>query len=123
MTDLGTATGKDAAPFLQHLLDQAARCTGAERREDQRHPLSVTLRVQPLDDDLQPLGKEFRVITRDVSTGGVGFVHTSPIEQRFLRLVMADESHDELIVEVRHCTRVGELGLLYLIGVQLLERN
>ena len=108
----------EKSALLQDLLGRACRIDGAERRENQRHPLSETLIVQPLDDDLQPQGEEFRVITRDVSAYGIGFVHSEPIEQSHLRIGIPDRTNTELLVEVKHCSAVGELGLLFLIGVQ-----
>ena len=116
-----TRVDSTAEPFLSHLLDRACRIDGTERRRNQRHPLSVTLAAQPLDADLKPQGNEFRVITRDVSPGGIGFVHSEPIEQEFLKLIMPDHDGSELVVKVRHCTPVGELGLLYLIGTERVE--
>ncbi len=118
MSISNTSTDANADPFLRHLL-HGAPDADVEQRDNQRHPLSVTLLVQPLNADLQPDGETFRVITRDVSAGGFGFVHAERIKQKYLKILTSDQSRTELLVEVQHCTALGELGLLYLTGVRL----
>ena len=119
MSISNTLIDANAELFLQHLLQDPPVMDNAERRNSQRHPLSVTLLIQPLNADLQPDGETFRVMTRDVCVGGFGFVHAEPIKQKYLKVVKSDKNRTELLVEVKHCTALGELGLLYLTGVQL----
>ena len=114
-----TLIDANAESFLQYLLKGAPVLEDAERRDNPRYPSSVTLRVQPLNADLQPDGEQFRVMTRDVNVDGFGFVHAEPIKQKFLKVLMSDQSRTELLVEVRHSTALGELGLLFLTGVKL----
>ncbi len=119
MSISNTLIDANAEPFLQYLLHGAPDLKDAEQRDNPRHPMSVTLLVQPLNADLQPDGEQFHVMTRDVSMGGFGFVHAEPIKQKYLKVLKPDQSRMELLVEVQHCTAIGELGLLYLTGVQL----
>ena len=89
----------------------------SERRTMSRQSLSVPVLARPLDEDFQPDGPTFRAVTRDISGGGLGLLHDSPITARYLHLVveLQDEPPVVALGLVRHCTRHNDR---FLIGVR-----
>ena len=96
------------------------------RRRYRRTVRSISGSVQPLDDDFQPCGGTFWVVSRDVSMHGMGLISHEPFGQRFVRLGLMEQSVTT-IAEVRHNTAIGGKYPLFLVGVsfegKLLDSN
>ena len=86
------------------------------RRKHQRTFRSISVSVQPLDDDFQPCGSVFWVISRDVSLHGMGLISHEPFAHRYVRLGLMEQSVST-IAEVRHNTAIGGKYPLFLVGV------
>ncbi len=92
--------------------DLAATTTPAEydqseRRLAKRYPLRVVALATPLDDQFRQLGAPFPVLTRDISTTGIGLVHSRPLEVKYIRLDLTGPNGHELhlTVEILRCNR------------------
>jgi hypothetical protein len=68
----------------------------------------VAVLLQPLDVDSNPVGESFSVVTRDISSRGVGLIATQPIHPGLVALRM-NFAHEEVavIAEVRWSTPMG----------------
>jgi hypothetical protein len=92
----------------------------SQSRSEQREPRSLSLEIQPLDDDFQPTGNPFWSVSRDVSVHGLGFLMPDQVEHRYLRISLFD-NQSSVIAEVRHCSSIGSEYPLYLVGVLFLD--
>jgi len=90
------------------------------RRNNPRTTRSISVSIQPLDDDFQPKGQMFWVVSRDVSTKGMGLICHEPIQCEHVRVGLMNE-HVTAISKVRHNTSIGEKYPLYLVGVEFLH--
>lgn len=95
--------------------DDIAR--GKHRRKYRRTARSISVSVQPLDDDFQPFGDVFWVVSRDVSLRGMGLLSHEPFSQKYVRLGLMDQTAST-IAEVVHNTSIGEKYPLFLVGVK-----
>ena len=57
-----------------------------EKRENDRLPITMPVRIFPLTDGMDLRNFECRGVTRDISTTGVGLVTADPISSGFLKL-------------------------------------
>jgi len=87
--------GPSVAYPSKELLDFAKRQMlatklngGIEKRSDKRELIVVTVLVQPVDDECQPIESPFHVVTRDLSPTAVGLVHLDVILHDKLALQM-----------------------------------
>ena len=62
------------------------------RRKHQRIPRSISVSVQPLNDDFQADGESFWVVSRDISLKGIGLISYDPIEIDFVKLGLMNEN-------------------------------
>lgn len=112
---------EDVVAFVNRLVNEHIEYDGPERRATRREPISVPVEVQGLDGDFRVVGQPFSVMTTDISGGGIGFVHSEPIEFKYIGLKLRVRSGDEfqLVASVRHCTRNDEF---YEIGGRFLVK-
>ncbi len=108
----------DDVNALIHELTTAQDESG--KRGNSRQPHSLSLLIQPLDLDFQPIGDPFRVLSRDVSPTGVGFLNLEAVQYEFVRISLVDFNAC-LVARVRHCSRIGKDHPLYLVGVEFVE--
>lgn len=87
------------------------------RRRHSRGLRSISVSIQPLDDDFQPCGSVFWVVSRDVSLQGMGLISHEAISSRYVRLGLMDQAVST-IAEVRHNTAIGGKYPLFLVGVK-----
>jgi hypothetical protein len=86
---------------------------GEEKRIRARHSLALPIIVQPMETDLRAAGSAFRALTRDLSTEGIGFVHTTPIKSPFVAVEIempgdADHPKMQVLVEILRCQTIHE---------------
>lgn len=92
---------------------------GAEKRSQPRYILSIPVDVQPLDTMFDLHGDVFQVQTRDISTTGIGLIHSQAADTKFLALRLAHPDGEQLqtVVEVlwsRPRGRLFDIGGSYL---------
>jgi hypothetical protein len=104
---------------------------GPNRRSETRDAISVPIMVQPLDANFQPVGGPFCAVSRDVSGGGIGLIHTDPITAEYVHIRLTTRGGEELEVlgKVKHCTANGpyfQIGARFVVdwtGRQEASRN
>ena len=59
----------------------------------------------PLDDQFQPNGEPFTVLTRDISSHGIGLVHSRPLDMKYVTLDLTGPNGHFLhvTIEVLRC--------------------
>jgi hypothetical protein len=68
----------------------------------------VPVLAQPVDEEFNAIGDPFAIVTRDISSKGVGVVHLRPIAHRFLALQMRLGDEDvNLVAEISWCRPLG----------------
>ena len=96
------------------------------RRSHQRTFRSISVSIQPLDDDFQPCGEIVWLVSRDLSMHGLGLISHEPISHRYVRLGLMEQSVTT-IAEVMHSTPIGVKYPLFLVGLsfegKLLDAN
>ncbi|MFK7766991.1 MAG: hypothetical protein AB8B55_07195 [Mariniblastus sp.] len=109
------------------LVAQRLRTMGVEpsdddnnKRKHRREVRSISLSIQPLDDDFQPEGPVFWVVSRDISVEGIGLISPEPIYQKHVRLGLLEE-RVTTIGRVCHSTSIGNEYPLYLIGIEFVS--
>ena len=108
--------------FVEAIRQHNERPLEDERRSEPRYALSVPIWVQPLLFDFSPDGPNYKTVTRDISDSGIGFVQSEPMRHKYAELQLAKdgETPERVIVEIRHCTQIGYMGLLQLVGAVFL---
>ena len=96
-----TADKLDEAELMQ-LLNAA----NGERREDTRHPLFAPAMVFAIDES----GRMMSAFSREISCGGIGLLHTTPVERGQVRKVAITVEGIRVfkIAEAVWCKPVGE---------------
>jgi|GEM_PF-1442416 len=104
--------------FVEQLIENS-RAPQHERRMYRRHLLSVPVLVRPVDRACRPLDVPFEVLTRDISTTGIGLLHVNPIACAFLALQISGREGDDLRILMR-VVRCRPLASFYEIGGRFL---
>jgi hypothetical protein len=108
-------TPDEIASFMQDVIVQYQQRTVSSRRAEVRETAAIPVFVQPLDDQLQPVGEEFAAVTRDVSVGGLGLFHTRPVPLGLVQIVMEAPDHGQsrkLLGRVEHSTPCGRFFIV-----------
>jgi len=102
------------------------RTTGSDSpnapiRRYPRQLRSISVSIEPLDDDFQPCEDLFWVVSRDISLKGIGIISHEAIEHDYVRIGLVDESITT-IGQIRHNTSIGQRYPLYLVGIEFLHK-
>jgi len=86
---------------------------GVEKRARPRFAVALPMIVMPVDDKLQKAGEPFRTLTRDISTEGIGFVHTRAIRSPLVAIELEipgspDKTKMQMLVEILRCQAIHE---------------
>lgn len=95
--------------LVRGLIDDEQRDSITDRRRVHRHPLSVPVIARPIGD--RQMADGFVGVTRDISTRGVSFFHTAPVNEHYLSLHFPEsrQSTEAVTVEVIRCRKLGPL--------------
>jgi hypothetical protein len=126
--DVGETKPTDSQPrprvleFVRAMIRDETLHQGPERRAHLRYPVSMSVRVVPLDDNKRPVAEPFYAVardisiagsfvglTRDISAGGMSMYHTQPVQEKYLQLELT-APHGELLsttLEVLRCRKTG----------------
>jgi hypothetical protein len=110
-----TDTAKEAAPpprvvnFVRRVIRGEKFYPGPERRLNLRYPLTMPVKVTPLDDNHKPVAQSFLAVTRDISVGGLCLYHIAAVKSKFLQLELSSPNQDRLdvVIEVVRCKQAG----------------
>lgn len=106
--------------FVHRLASETLR-EHAEERQRPRYKLTVEVWVQPVDRDFEALDRPFISVSRDISTGGIGLIHTRAVRDKhlWLRLLTPGGGVMNVIVEVLRCRPIGAF---YEIGAKFVAK-
>lgn len=94
--------------FVKRQIRDAPVSYGAERRMEERYLMLVPVLAQPLDAEFRPMGEPFLAVTRDISRGGIGLVHSHPIRSPMVSLRMSLAGEEvKVVAKVKWCEALG----------------
>ncbi len=92
-----------------------------ELRRHPRQPLMMSIPAMKLDEDLFPVGEDFTVLSRNLSSSGIALVHTRPLEGKLAVLIELPEiGHVQLLLRI---VRSKQVGPMYEMGGQFFDRR
>src|SRR5436190_12379865 len=100
-------TGEAISSLIRDLIDGSQKDYILDRRRESRHPLATPVTVLPVG----RLADAFVAVTRDVSTKGISFLHTAPVDDHYLYLQFPESPQGSLtvVLEVLRRRRIGSL--------------
>ncbi len=107
--------------FVRQLLDEQTAWVGEERRTESRQAISVPVTVQPLNADHEPDGPSFVAVTKNLSGGGIGFLHDAPVTQELLQITLSSRRTTRSILSRMLGTAAFEDGK-YFVGARFVVR-
>jgi c-di-GMP-binding flagellar brake protein YcgR len=110
---------KAVADFLTKLDD--ASDFEIERRASPRQAVVMQVAVVPVDRELKQCGDSFLALSKDISAGGIGLLHTRAITASHVvvELTARDGNLLQLLAKVVRCQAVHRF---YEIGLQFVTR-
>ncbi len=92
----------------------------ADRRAHVRHPLMMAIATVAVDDDVQPVAEPVTMITRDISSHGIGLIHTQPVDAKWIVIELPLQTGTEqFVMEVVRCHPVDRF---YDVGGRFIRR-
>lgn len=124
MHSYGTAqrriTPDGLALFLQEVISEYASYGSMVRRLDEREYVTIPVKAQLMDEEGQLCGESFHMVTRDVSSSGLGLFHVVAVPLGRIRLILSSpvtKRKLSVTANVEHCTQCGEY---FIIGCRFL---
>ena len=106
--------------FVVRLNRNAQHHVGPERRAEPREPVVLPVVAQPIDERRRPIGYPMALVTRDLSTWGIGLVHEQPMVYDRLALRLNVDGEEVLLIgDVRWR---GPLGPFYSCGCHVVAK-
>jgi hypothetical protein len=89
------------------------------KRASERFQMATLVPAIRIDEQLEPVGEPFLVMTRNISTSGIALVHTQPIKEGRIAIELTGASGERIqlalqILRCRELDRFYELGCRYL---------
>jgi hypothetical protein len=103
---------RNAIELIRESVDDTQADYIADERVDLRYPVCIPIEVTPYSVQGQRSGEPFATITRDVSAGGIAFLHTAAVTDRYVVITFPQakrHSEERVVVEVRYCRELGPL--------------
>jgi hypothetical protein len=110
----------DLVSFVKRRLRDAHLQRDVDRREEERHPMLVSVLAQPVDEQYRAIGEPFALVTRDISEKGIGLVHIKPIADNLLALQMSLVGEEVNVVVRLLWSKV--FGPFYYIGGEFVAK-
>jgi hypothetical protein len=103
--------------FIRRVIRSEKFHPGPERRGHLRYPLTLPVKVTPLDENQLPTSDPFLAVTRDLSISGLCMYHLQSVQNRYLQLELISPAQERLnvVLEVVRCRAAGPF---YEIGGQ-----
>jgi hypothetical protein len=100
--------------LVLELIEEAQREYTVDRRRERRHPLAMLINVVPIGENGRLVASGFAAVTRDISARGISFLHTGPVEEKYLFLRFPQASFDPqaLVMEVLRRTEIGPFWII-----------
>ncbi len=95
--------------FVRRVIRGEKFYPGPERRANLRYPLTMPVKVTPLDKHQEPIGQSFLAVTRDISVGGMCLYHMKSVREKYLQLELSSPNGEQLqvVMEVVRCRQAG----------------
>ena len=95
---------------------------GPERRKHKRMPMTVGIKVQPLDPRQPSIEAPFSAVTRDISRGGLAYISSRKADFEIVSISLADSPNRMVICRVCACNLIQGTGTenVYLTSVEFL---
>lgn len=124
LTQFNSLVSEDVlAAQLQGIIVEYETYKQQQRRSETRESFSIPVQATPLDEHHVPIGEPFNMVTRDMSTRGVGAFHDKLISHQFLYLEFhspVTRNDFGVIARVEHCTPCGKY---FIVGCQFLTQQ
>ena len=91
-------------------------------RRNKRETRTISISVQPLDEDFQAVEDPFWVVSRDISPKGLGLICPDAINSEYVRIGLLNEAIT-VIGRICHNTSIGESYPLYLVGIEFTQES
>jgi len=106
--------------FVNRQIRNTQSYEGPERRTEQRQHVVLPVTVQPIDEQLGPLGQPLAMVTHNLSAGGVALVHEQPMNYNRVALRMSVDGEEVLLIgEIRWR---GPLGPFNMCGCKVIAK-
>lgn len=95
--------------FIRRVIRGEKFYAGPERREHLRYPITMPVRVTPLNERNEPAEEPFLAITRDISLVGLCMYYTRSVKEKLLQLELTGLNQEQLTVhlQVARCRPAG----------------
>ncbi|MBC8354183.1 MAG: PilZ domain-containing protein [Planctomycetes bacterium] len=115
---LESPTSADAYLWGEQLAEELTRFQ-FEARAHPRTKLTVELTARASNRNGSVFGTPFDAITTDISPGGLGFLHTTTVSDKFLAITLGPKHQQAFVlVEVVRCRPIGQF---YEIGAKFIR--
>jgi hypothetical protein len=127
MTDVFAVLDRTNLPFPpRRLLEMVAQCPqrvehATEKRRAPRFRLVTLVPAAPLDEEFQPCGEPFLAVSMDISTCGLGMVHSRMVTCKNLALEIAPPGGKPTRVIAR-VVRCRPFNGAFFIGCEFIKR-
>ena len=101
----------EISAFVKQITQDAHFYMGNEKRSEARYSMTVPVRVCQISHSFERVGEEFVAVSRDISTRGISFFHTSAVSGKWLsiELTVPEVGTMQAVIEVLRCRAVGPL--------------
>lgn len=107
-----------AHPWAEQLVEELTSFE-YEARTHPRTKLTAEIVVRATNGRGSVFGTPFKAITTDISPGGMGFLHTSAVPDRYLAVTIGQNGRRVFVLaEVARCRSVGDF---YEMGVRFIR--
>ena len=111
----GAVSRESLALFLQEIIVEYDSYRKNVRRSEPRETVSIPVEATLLNENLEPVGASFHLVTRDISSNGVGLFYNAAVEEGPIQLTFSSPvsgSDLRLIAHVEHCTPCGQYFII-----------
>ena len=116
-----TEPPRQLVEFVKQLVRETVTAR-VEERQEQRYKVAIPVVVQSLDLEFRPTAESFKAMSRDISPGGIGLIHTRALKEKHLLLRLETNSGDQMAV-VMEVLRCRPIGLFYDIGGRFIAKK
>ena len=114
-SDISTISSSEKEIFLavSRLIDLVPDDPPGDRRLGDRTQVTVSVEIQPLDDDFEPLGEIVQGVTSNLSSMGIGLIADEEIKTRYVQVkLFAAGSQPIFVVDIRHAETCGPFHII-----------
>ena len=106
------APSKELVSFAERQVRNAVRYSGFERRSEKRNFMVIPVLAVPVDEQFNPIGDCVAVVTRDITSEGIGLVHPQCAlgDRLALQMPLAGEEVN-VVVKIEWCKPLGPYEL------------